>query len=199
MLEALTNAVDVAWERRYNDSTYWSFVVEAVNDLVSEEEMKKFKALCFSGEFGLGDYDDDEVNDLMNRLKGGSNEDDEEDSDNMPAELVEDSREFQDARDGYLAREMWKGYREWIRNRPGEQERFREFMVSSVCCFYNSVSVFLPTFILRKLRYAYLAANKQGAKVYRDAVSYEEFQEIMEEVRMEGFVVPPAVPPAEMG
>jgi hypothetical protein len=88
------------------------------------------------------DYDDDEVNDLMNRLKGGSNEDDEEDSDNMPAELVEDSREFQDARDGYLAREMWKGYREWIRNRPGEQERFREFMVSSVCCFYNSVSVF---------------------------------------------------------
>ena len=135
MLEALTNAVDVAWERRYNDSTYWSFVVEAVNDLVSEEEMKKFKALCFSGEFGLGDYDDDEVNDLMNRLKGGSNEDDEEDSDNMPAELFEDSREFQDARDGYLAREMWKGYREWIRNRPGEQERFREFMVSSVCCF----------------------------------------------------------------
>jgi len=35
--------------------------------------------------------------------------------------------------------------------------------------------------------------------VYRDAVSYEEFQEIMEEVRMEGFVVPPAVPRAEMG
>ena len=35
--------------------------------------------------------------------------------------------------------------------------------------------------------------------MYHEAVSYEEFQEIMEEVRMEGFVVPPAVPPAEMG
>ncbi len=82
---------------------------------------------------------------------------------------------------------------------PGGTGTFLRIYGEFSLLLYNSVSVFLPTFILRKLRYAYLASNKKGAKVYRDAVSYEEFQEIMEEVRMEGFVVPPAVPPAEMG
>ncbi len=130
MLMALAKAVDVAWERRYNDSLYWPFVIEAIYDLVPEQDMKKFKALCISGECGLGEYDDDEVNDLMNGLKGGKEEDNEEDSDNMRLEQFKESQAYHDARDGYLEREMWKGYRDWLNNHPDELEKFKEFMVS---------------------------------------------------------------------
>jgi hypothetical protein len=68
MMVALGKAVDVAWERRYNDSSYWPFVVDAIYDLVPEEDMKKCKALCISGECGLGEYHNDKVNDLMKIL-----------------------------------------------------------------------------------------------------------------------------------
>ena len=57
-------------------------------------------------------------------------EDYENDSDYMRTDQFKESQAHCDAWDGYLAREMWKGYQEWLSNRPGELENFKEFMVS---------------------------------------------------------------------
>ncbi len=43
MLGALVKAVDIASERRYKDPSYWPGVIEAVNDLVPEKDMKNSK------------------------------------------------------------------------------------------------------------------------------------------------------------
>ena len=130
MLMALVKRVDIESERRYNDSSYWPGVIEAVNDLVPEKDMKKFKEFCNWGEYGLGEYADDDVNNLMMGLNAGKDEDGDDNSDNMRADLFEETQAYRDARDRYLAREMWKGYRDWLRNRPDELEQFKEFMVS---------------------------------------------------------------------
>ena len=95
--------------------------------LKRHEEIKEF---CNWGEYGLGEYADDDVNDLMMSLNAGKEEDGDNDSDNMHTDLFGESQAYRDARDGYLAREMWKGYRDWLSNRPGELEQFKQFMVS---------------------------------------------------------------------
>ncbi len=132
---AFVKAVNTAKTRRYNDPSYWPDVYDEVTEIVPEEDMKSFKNYCDWGEHGLGEYAADNIDDFIMCLKVEKDKGVDDDSDNMPAELFEESEAYQDARDGYLAREMWKGYREWLSHRPGELERFHEFMVSSVCCF----------------------------------------------------------------
>jgi hypothetical protein len=58
----------------------------------------------------------------------------DDDSGNMHADRFEDNETESNARDGYLAQEMWKAYKDWLSNRPEELERFKKFMVRS-CSF----------------------------------------------------------------
>ena len=64
-------------------------------------------------------------------ILNGDKEDEEEmyDSDNMAADLFEETEREREVREGYLAQEMWKGYKEWLGRRPQELERFEQFMV----------------------------------------------------------------------
>ena len=73
-------------------------------------------------------------------------EDEEEmyDSDNMPADLFKETERERKVREGYLAREMWKGYKEWLGRRPQELERFEQFMVrnfSLLSCSFDAVPI----------------------------------------------------------
>ena len=147
LLVALVKAVDKARERHYNDPSYWPDVIEAVNDLVPEKDMKKFKEYCSWGEHGLGEYADDNVNNLMMGLNAGKDEEGDDDSDNMHAVLFEETQAYQDARDGYLTREVWKGYREWLSNCPSELEQFKEFMVSKWYAIFSSIVLLITNFI----------------------------------------------------
>jgi hypothetical protein len=64
-------------------------------------------------------------------ILNGDKEDEEEmyNSDDMPADLFEETEREREVREGYLAQEMWKGYKEWLSRRPQELERFEQFMV----------------------------------------------------------------------
>ncbi len=70
------------------------------------------------------------MNNLMMGFNAGKEEDGDDDSDNIRADLFQETQAYRDARDGYLACEMWKGYRDWLSNHPDELEQFKEFMVS---------------------------------------------------------------------
>ncbi len=78
---------------------------------------------------------------LMKRVFGTDDENEgDEDSDNVRAEWFEDYDD-QDACDGYLAQEMWKGYKDWLVNRPEELERFKDFIVRSCSLLYSFVAL----------------------------------------------------------
>ena len=134
LIEALIKVVDVARECRLNDPTHWPGVIEAINDLLPKGDMEKFKKNCNWGEYGLSEYNGDKVDDLKMGFGTDDEEEEDDDSDNVHTERFEDNKTERNAHDGYLAKEMWKVYRDWLVNRPEELEGFKEFMVRS-CSF----------------------------------------------------------------
>ncbi len=85
-------------------------------------------------EYGLGEYDADHIDDLKIGFNTNHEEKEDDDSDNMRADRFEENKTESNARDGFLAQEMWKAYKDWLNSRPEESERFKKFMVRS-CSF----------------------------------------------------------------
>ena len=54
--------------------------------------------------------------------------------DNMPADRFEETEREREVHEGYLAQEMWKGYKEWLSRRPKESEHFEKILVRN-CSF----------------------------------------------------------------
>ena len=101
-----------------------------MNSLFSKKDIEEFKRFCACAEYDLSESDADHVHDYELILNG--NEGDEEelyDSNNMPGDRFEETEKEREVREGYLAQEMWKGYKEWLGRRPQELERFEQFMV----------------------------------------------------------------------
>ena len=128
LLEALDKAVNIAKERRLDDTSRWGDVINEVAGLLPMEDMEKFKGFCDWGKYGLDESDGDLVGDLKRIFGTGEEDEGDDDSDNVRAEWFEEF-EDQDACDGYRAGEMWKAYKNWLENRPEEMERFKNFMV----------------------------------------------------------------------
>ncbi len=85
-------------------------------------------------EYGLGEYDADHVDDLKMGFHTNDEEEEDDDSNNMRADWFEDNKTESNARDGFLAQEMWKAYKDWLSNCPEELEQFKKIMVRS-CSF----------------------------------------------------------------
>jgi hypothetical protein len=134
LLEVLLKAVGVARECRLNNPTHWPGVIEAINDLLPEEDMGKFKEFCKRMEYGLGKCDADHVEDLKMDFDTNDEEEEDDNSDNVRVDWFEENETESHAHDGYLAQEMWKVYKDWLSNRLEELGRFKEFMVRS-CSF----------------------------------------------------------------
>ena len=100
--------------------------------------MEKFKEFCNWGEYRLNKYDGNIVDDLKRVFSTGNEEEGDKDSDNVRMEWFEDYEDH-NARDGYLAQEMWKEYKNWLGNRPDEMERFKDFMVRRYSFSYSFV------------------------------------------------------------
>ncbi len=119
-------------KRHLNMPGDWQEVIDAVNSLLPKRDIENFKEFCTWAEYGLNEYDADHVNDFEIILNGDDEEEEEVyDSDNMPADRFKETKTESDVHEGFLAKEMWKGYKEWLSNRPEELELFKEFMVRS--------------------------------------------------------------------
>ena len=135
LLEAIVKAVSFAKERYLNAPRDWQEVIDAVNSLLPKREIENFKEFCAWAEYGLNEYDANHVNDFEMILNGNDEKEEEVyDSDNMPTDRFKETEKESDVHDGFLAKEMWKGYKEWLSNRPEELECFEKFMVRS-CLF----------------------------------------------------------------
>ncbi len=159
LLEAIVNTISLAKERYLNAPEEWRDVIETVNSLFPKKDIEKFKELCTCAEYGLSESDSDYVRDYELVLNGDK-EDEEEmyDSDNMPADLFEETERDREVREGYLAQKMWKGYKEWLGRRPQELERFEQFMVRNfffyrVCSTQYQLLTVLSQVILHSSRY----------------------------------------------
>ena len=149
----------MAKERYLNAPGEWQDVLNTVNSLFPRKDIEKFKEFCTYAEYGLSESDSDHVCDYK-LILNGDKEDEEEmyDSDNMPADLFEETEREREVREGYLAQEMWKGYKEWLGRRPQELERFEQFMVRNfffyrVCLTQYQLLTVLSQVILHSSRY----------------------------------------------
>ena len=68
LLEALDKAVNIAKERRLDDTSRWEDVIKAVTDLLPKEDMEKFKGFCNWEKYGFDESDGDLVDDLKRIL-----------------------------------------------------------------------------------------------------------------------------------
>jgi len=105
-------------------------VIDTINSLLPKKDIERFKEYCARSEYDLSECDANPTHDFE-LILNGDEEDEEEmyDSDNVPADLFEETEREHEVREGYLAREMWKGYKEWLGRRPQDLERFEQFMV----------------------------------------------------------------------
>ena len=106
-----------------------------MNSLLPKKDVEKFKEFCAYAEYGLSECDADHVHDYE-LILNGDEEDEEEvyNLDNMPADRFEETEKEKEVREGFLAKEMWKGYKEWLSCRPEESESFENFLVRN-CSF----------------------------------------------------------------
>jgi len=120
-------------------------VIDTINSLLPKKDIERFKEYCTRSEYDLSEYDADPAHDFELILNGDEEEEEEMyDSDNVPADLFEETERERKVREGYLAREMWKGYKEWLGRRPQELERFEQFMVrnfSLLSCSFDAVPI----------------------------------------------------------
>jgi hypothetical protein len=85
-------------------------------------------------EYGLGEYDADHIDDVKIGFNTNDEEEEDDNSDNVRTDRFEENKTEINAREGFLAQEMWKAYKDWLSNRPEELEQFEKFMVRS-CSF----------------------------------------------------------------
>ena len=120
-------------------------MIDTINSLLPKKDIERFKEYCARSEYDLSECDANPTHDFE-LILNGDEEDEEEmyDSDNVPADLFEETERERKVREGYLAREMWKGYKEWLGRRPQELERFEQFMVrnfSLLSCSFDAVPI----------------------------------------------------------
>ena len=110
-------------------------MIDAINSLLPKKDIEKFKEFCASAEYDLSECDADHVHDFELILHGDKGEEEEMyDSDNVPADLFKETDKEREVREGYLAQEMWKGYKEWLSRHPKESEHFEKILVRN-CSF----------------------------------------------------------------
>ena len=120
-------------------------MIDTINSLLPKKDIERFKEYCARSEYDLSECDANPAHDFE-LILNGDEEDEEEmyDSDNVPADLFEETERERKVREGYLAREMWKGYKEWLGRRPQELERFEQFMVRNfplLSCSFDAVPI----------------------------------------------------------
>ena len=120
-------------------------MIDTINSLLPKKDIERFKEYCARLEYNLSEYYADPARDFELILNGDKKDEEEMyDSDNVPADLFEETERERKVREGYLAREMWKEYKEWLGRRPQELERFEQFMVrnfSLLSCSFDAVPI----------------------------------------------------------
>jgi hypothetical protein len=142
-LRAIINAVDNAHVCYDNNPSSWRRVIEAASNLLTRADVRRFERVCEMGhnEVGQNEYQLVEVyNESFATTptyyvirRGVLSVSDEhrddgmyEDNPYMPYEGVE---RYVSGRDFFLAYHQWHGYMEWLRQRPRDMQRYREFEV----------------------------------------------------------------------
>ena len=135
LLEVIVKAVGFAKEHYLNSPGEWQEIINTVNCLLPKKDIEKFKEFCTCVEYGLSECDTDHVHDFKIILNGDE-EDKEEvyDLDNMPTDRFEETEKEREVLEGFLDKEMWKGYKEWLSRCPEESDRFEKFLVRN-CSF----------------------------------------------------------------
>ncbi len=146
-MNAITRAVNNAHECYDNDPDEWGEVIEAASELLTREDVCRFANLCNAGhrDVGLHEYDrvEEHNSSFATRstyyvIRHGVLEDDEdvwEDEENPHMPFKGEER-YTSGRQYFLAYHQWYGYMEWLRQRPWDMQRYREFEVrSSVTSF----------------------------------------------------------------
>ena len=152
LLNALLKAVGIARDCYGGDRLNCKYVIGigAVVERVPKRNMAKFEEFCNYEEYGLGEYDDGGVIDLRRAID--LNEDYEASNSNTRHDgWYEDTPAQRDAHNGFLAREMWKGYKDWLKLCPDKLERFNQFVVrSSLIYRFQSACYQFLTLMLMK-------------------------------------------------
>ncbi len=113
LLKAIIKAIGIAKEHYLNAQRDWQEVIDAEHSLLPKKDIEKFKEFCTCAEYGLNEYDANHVNDFEMILNGDEEEEEEVyDSNNMPVDRFEETEEERKVREGFLAKERWKGYKE---------------------------------------------------------------------------------------
>ena len=124
MFDALDRTADAAMEHFEGNIDGWLSVIEAIYDLYPARDMTKFTAYCDEEEYGLTKNDKNCVSDLWLIL-------DIESEDKFDGEGYARKGPVlrRLAHEGYLAKQMWAEYVEWLARRPEDLEKFKEFKV----------------------------------------------------------------------
>ena len=130
---SLVKMVEKARERYHSHHGDWQDVIDAIVKLVPKRDMAKFGEFCNEEEYGLGGYDNDGVTNLRMALDIKKEDENglEDNSNGGHRGWYEDTPAQCAPRDGFLARKMWKGYKDWLDHHPEELERFKQFVVRS--------------------------------------------------------------------
>ncbi len=132
MFDALNKTADAAMEHFEGETDGWSSVIEAIYELYPARDMTKFTEYCDEEEYGLVESDKNGISDLWLTLDVES--EDEFDGEGY-ARKGPVLRRL--AHEGYLAKQMWAEYVEWLGHRPEDLEKFKDFEVRRLClcCF----------------------------------------------------------------
>ena len=102
------------------------------------------------------------------------------------------------AHKGYLAKQMWEGYKEWLDHHPKELEIFKRFEVRIFITVMLDISIVLDNLSNCMLSFTMpIAARKKHFPDLYPAQGDEEYFCVRHKVMREGFVVPLLDPSAE--
>jgi hypothetical protein len=159
-MNAIIHAVDDAHECYDNNPDEWGKVIEAASELLTREDVRRFANLCNAGHRDVGSCEYDHVEEYNSSfatrptyyvIRRGVLEDDEdmwEDEEN-PHVPFEGEERYMSGRQYFLAYRQWYGYMEWLRQRPRDMRRYREF---EVCLSVMSFCVIKLPFVLLTIR-----------------------------------------------
>jgi hypothetical protein len=139
-MNAITRAVNNAHECNDNDPDKWGEIIEAASELLTREDIRRFANLCNAGHRDVGSREYDRVEEYNSSfatrptyyvIRRGVLEDDEdvwEDEEN-PHMPFEGEERYTSGHQYFLAYHQWYEYMEWLRQRPRDMRRYREFEV----------------------------------------------------------------------
>jgi hypothetical protein len=159
-MNAITRAVDKAHECYDNDPDEWGEVIEAASELLTRKDVRRFANLCNAGHRDVGSCEYDRVEEYNSSfatrptyyiIRCGVLEDDEdmwEDEEN-PHVPFEGEERYTSGRQYFLAYHQWYGYMEWLKQRPRDMRRYREFEVHLSVTLFGVIKLLFVLLTIR--------------------------------------------------